>query len=140
VETVQKIHHFWNDAILSSQSTLDLIWLSCQLPYTILLVLLSWYLIFVKQIHLLNYKIICTCYYIRTLISNHRSWWLFLKVEDIVVAFNKWHEKFEVVPSIAAYEKVISTCCNSLQVMINTSTPFVILSQWMIHSCFIHSS
>ncbi|TVU33514.1 hypothetical protein EJB05_25337 [Eragrostis curvula] len=38
-----------------------------------------------------------------------------IMVEDIVVAFHKWHEKFEVVPSIAAYDKIISICCNSLQ-------------------------
>ncbi|XP_062218123.1 pentatricopeptide repeat-containing protein At4g04790, mitochondrial-like isoform X2 [Phragmites australis] len=36
-----------------------------------------------------------------------------IMVEDIVVAFHKWHEKFEVAPSIAAYDRIISICCNS---------------------------
>ncbi|GJM90129.1 hypothetical protein PR202_ga06379 [Eleusine coracana subsp. coracana] len=38
-----------------------------------------------------------------------------MTVEDIVIAFHKWHEKFEVLPSIAAYDKIISICCNALQ-------------------------
>ncbi|GJN18922.1 hypothetical protein PR202_gb06134 [Eleusine coracana subsp. coracana] len=38
-----------------------------------------------------------------------------MTVEDIVIAFHEWHEKFEVLPSIAAYDKIISICCNALQ-------------------------
>lgn len=40
----------------------------------------------------------------------------FLKVEDMLVAFHKWTEKFEVAPSIAAYDKIISLCCKSSMV------------------------
>ena len=36
----------------------------------------------------------------------------------MLVAFHKWHEKFEVAPSIAAYDKIISICCNSSKVML----------------------
>ncbi|WVZ77992.1 hypothetical protein U9M48_025776, partial [Paspalum notatum var. saurae] len=36
--------------------------------------------------------------------------------EDMLVAFHKWHEKFEVAPSIAVYDKIISICCNSSKI------------------------
>ncbi|OEL36115.1 Pentatricopeptide repeat-containing protein [Dichanthelium oligosanthes] len=39
-----------------------------------------------------------------------------IMVEDMLVAFYKWHEKFEVGPSIAAYDKIISICCNSSKI------------------------
>ncbi|KAL6888546.1 hypothetical protein ACP4OV_009572 [Aristida adscensionis] len=37
-------------------------------------------------------------------------------VEDVVEAFHKWHKKFEVAPSIAAYGKIISICCDSSKI------------------------
>ncbi|KAF8685933.1 hypothetical protein HU200_043855 [Digitaria exilis] len=37
-------------------------------------------------------------------------------VEDMLVAFHKWIEKFEVAPSITAYDKIISLCCNSSKI------------------------
>ncbi|KAG2648324.1 hypothetical protein PVAP13_1NG042515 [Panicum virgatum] len=37
-------------------------------------------------------------------------------VEEMLVAFHKWHEKFEVAPSIAAYNTIISICCNSSKI------------------------
>ncbi|CAN6234102.1 unnamed protein product [Urochloa humidicola] len=39
-----------------------------------------------------------------------------ITVEDMLVAFHKWHEKFEVAPSIAAYDKIISICCDSSKI------------------------
>nr|XP_034598491.1 pentatricopeptide repeat-containing protein At4g04790, mitochondrial isoform X3 [Setaria viridis] len=39
-----------------------------------------------------------------------------IMVEDMLVAFHKWHEKFEVAPSIAVYDKIISICCNSSKI------------------------
>lgn len=43
----------------------------------------------------------------------------------MLVAFHKWHEKFEVAPSIAAYDKIISICCNSSKVMLQAFTAFL---------------
>lgn len=39
-----------------------------------------------------------------------------IAVEDVVASFHKWHEKFKVAPSIAAYDKIISICCNSSKI------------------------
>ncbi|KAL6629199.1 hypothetical protein ACP70R_028964 [Stipagrostis hirtigluma subsp. patula] len=39
-----------------------------------------------------------------------------IEVEDVVESFHKWHDKFEVVPSIAAYGKIVSICCNSSKI------------------------
>ncbi|KAJ1277772.1 hypothetical protein BS78_04G028900 [Paspalum vaginatum] len=39
-----------------------------------------------------------------------------IMAEDMLVAFHKWHEKFDVAPSIAVYDKIISICCNSSKI------------------------
>ncbi|CAL4890174.1 unnamed protein product [Urochloa decumbens] len=39
-----------------------------------------------------------------------------IMVEDMLVSFHKLHEKFEVAPSIAAHDKIISICCNSSKI------------------------
>ncbi|AQK68194.1 pentatricopeptide repeat-containing protein At4g04790, mitochondrial [Zea mays] len=39
-----------------------------------------------------------------------------IMVEDMLVAFHKWHEKFEVAPSIDAYDKIVSICCDSSKI------------------------
>uniref|UniRef100_A0A0E0G0P2 Uncharacterized protein n=1 Tax=Oryza nivara TaxID=4536 RepID=A0A0E0G0P2_ORYNI len=39
-----------------------------------------------------------------------------IAVEDVIVSFNRWHEQFEVAPSISASEKIISVCCKSSKI------------------------
>uniref|UniRef100_J3L9D1 PROP1-like PPR domain-containing protein n=2 Tax=Oryza brachyantha TaxID=4533 RepID=J3L9D1_ORYBR len=39
-----------------------------------------------------------------------------IEVEDVIVSFNRWHEQFEVAPSISASEKIISICCKSSKI------------------------
>jgi len=43
-------------------------------------------------------------------------------VEEMLVAFRKWHEKFEVAPSIVAYNTIISIFCNSSKVTTHAFT------------------
>jgi hypothetical protein len=42
----------------------------------------------------------------------------------MLVAFHKWHEKFEVAPSIDAYDKIVSICCDSSKVILEAFTAF----------------
>uniref|UniRef100_A0A0D9VBU8 Pentacotripeptide-repeat region of PRORP domain-containing protein n=1 Tax=Leersia perrieri TaxID=77586 RepID=A0A0D9VBU8_9ORYZ len=39
-----------------------------------------------------------------------------IAVEDVIVSFNRWHEQFEVAPSISASAKIISACCKSSKI------------------------
>lgn len=39
-----------------------------------------------------------------------------LKVDDVISKYKHLHLELEVVPSTAAYEKLIGYCCNSLKV------------------------
>ncbi|KAF0925028.1 hypothetical protein E2562_015336 [Oryza meyeriana var. granulata] len=39
-----------------------------------------------------------------------------IAVEDVIESFNRWHEQFEVAPSIFASEKIISLCCKSSKI------------------------
>ncbi|CAM0947167.1 unnamed protein product [Alopecurus aequalis] len=36
--------------------------------------------------------------------------------EDVIAAFNKWQEKFKLVPSVGAYDRIISFCCSSSKI------------------------
>lgn len=40
-----------------------------------------------------------------------------MKVDDVISKFKHLHMELEVVPSSAAYEKLIGHCCNSLKVL-----------------------
>ncbi|CAD6248178.1 unnamed protein product [Miscanthus lutarioriparius] len=58
----------------------------------------------------------CADHNISSLILDYTANIPNIMVEDMLVAFHKWHEKFEVAPSIAAYDKIISICCNSSKI------------------------
>uniref|UniRef100_A0ACD5V7N1 Uncharacterized protein n=1 Tax=Avena sativa TaxID=4498 RepID=A0ACD5V7N1_AVESA len=36
--------------------------------------------------------------------------------EDVIATFNKWQEKFELAPSVGAYDRIISFCCSSSKI------------------------
>ena len=40
-----------------------------------------------------------------------------MKAEDVMAAFHKGQEKFKLVPSVGAYDRIISFCCSSSKVM-----------------------
>ncbi|KAF5199267.1 Pentatricopeptide repeat-containing protein [Thalictrum thalictroides] len=49
-------------------------------------------------------------------ICNYAMSMLNLAVEDVISKFEYLHEKLDVRPSITSYEKLVSYCCDSLQV------------------------
>ena len=51
-----------------------------------------------------------------------------MKAEDVMAAFNKWQEKFKLVPSVGAYDRIISFCCNSSKVMSKITHRFIAVS------------
>lgn len=65
--------------------------------------------------------------------------------EDVVAAFNKWQDKFKLPPSVVAYDKIISFCCNSSKISLaldvadcickyNPDVPIELLNP-IIHAC-----
>lgn len=39
-----------------------------------------------------------------------------IAAEDVISTFNKWQEKYELAPSVGAYDRIISFCCSSSKI------------------------
>jgi hypothetical protein len=51
----------------------------------------------------------------------------FMQAEDVIAMFNKWQEKFELAPSVGAYERIISFCCSLSKVMAKVSQSSIVI-------------
>ncbi|KAK6132956.1 hypothetical protein DH2020_033247 [Rehmannia glutinosa] len=61
-------------------------------------------------------KLLLESYAERFLLALKRSGTTLSTVEDIIVKFQKLHDKFEVLPTSTQYEKLIRYCCENLKV------------------------